>query len=485
MRILHFSLLVVCLGLLGGSVAWAAADDATSPKAAEKPAAATPAGQDAGVSTASDAAVPTPLPPVAKEDKPAAATPAGQDAGVSTASDAAGAPPPPPPAKENTPPAKAAPPEPPKTEPPKTEPPKVASPKAEAPKAAPKKQLTAAQVELRDRVRRTLEAQLQQPFNTRDNTAADLIKFCWAFGCRSEVERGDAPGQKVNAVTCLCWDLPCGGYHLLALDDGRIAARVGYGLQDDPAQFLAMLALAHVPTDYPLRAGKTVRTVADLVESEKRACRSGADMSLKLVGLSHYAGQETWKNSLDEDWSIKRMVASELARPPVAGPGGITRLLGLSCALNLCARSETPLDGAFGRAKAFVDDYRQYVLRSQNSDGSWSFRPVAGQAPERDYAWQFLATGEVAEWLALSVPATALEDPTLVRSIEYLDSMLNSERYRGSTQGLSSRDLAAMAHAMHALAVYDARVFQPADPEPGKEAKPVATAASGQAAAVQ
>ncbi len=63
-------------------------------------------------------------------------------------------------------------------------------------KAAPKKQLTAAQVELRDRIRRTLEAQLQQPFNTRDNTAADLIKFCWAFGCRSEVERGDAPGTE-------------------------------------------------------------------------------------------------------------------------------------------------------------------------------------------------------------------------------------------------------------------------------------------------
>ena len=100
--------------------------------------------------------------------------------------------------------------------------------------------------------------------------------------------------------------------------------------------------------------------------------------------------------------------------------------------LNCCAKSKEPLDGAFARAKNFVEDYRQYVLRGQNSDGSWSFRPVAGQSPERDYAWQFLATGEVAEWLALSMPAKALEDPTLVRSIEYLDSMLNSERYRGS-----------------------------------------------------
>ena len=45
-------------------------------------------------------------------------------------------------------------------------------------------------------------------------------------------------------------------------------------------------------------------------------------MSLTLIGLSYYAGQATWKNNLDETWSIKRIVASELARPPVVGPGG-------------------------------------------------------------------------------------------------------------------------------------------------------------------
>jgi hypothetical protein len=461
----------------------------------------TAAGHDAGTSTASDAAGATPSPPPVKEEKPPAPSPApspapasspsGHDAGTSTASDAAGATPPAP-AKEEKPPAKAAP-----------EAKKDAhaetrkDAKAEAAKAAkpkpPKKQLTAAQVELRDRIRRTLESQFQQPFNTRDNTAADLIKLCWAFGCRSEVERGDSPGQKINAVTSLCWDLPCGGYHLLAVQDGRIAARVGYGLQDAPGQFLAMLALACVPADYPLRAGKTVRTVADLVESEKLSCRTGSDMSLKLIGLSHYAGEGTWKNSLDETWSVKRIVASELARPPVAGPGGITRMLGLSRALSCCAKSKEPLDGAFARAKTFIDDYQQYVLRSQNSDGSWNFRAVVGQPAERDYAWQFLATGEVAEWLALSMPEKALDDPTVVRSIAYLDSMLNSDRYRWNVQALSSRDIAAVAHAVRALVVYDARVFQPADPEAekpapgekGKDAKPVVTASAGQAEAVK
>ena len=62
----------------------------------------------------------------------------------------------------------------------------------------------------------------------------------------------------------------------------------------------------------------------------------------------------------------------------------------------------------------------------------------------------------------------------MVRSIEYLDSMLNSERYRWNVQALSGQDIAAMAHAARALAVYDARVFRPADPEnlpPAKKAK--------------
>ncbi len=360
--------------------------------------------------------------------------------------------------------------------------------KAPARKAPPKKELTAAQVELRDRVRRTLASQGQQPFNTRDNTAADLIKFCWGFGCRSEVEREDSPGQKINAITCLCWDLPCGGYHLLAMNENRIAARVGYGLQDDPSQFLAMLANAYVPSSYPLRVGQTVRTVADLVESEKRGCRAGTDMSLKLIGLSYYAGQATWKNSLDETWSVERMVTEELARPPVAGPRGITRLLGLSCALNQRVKSKQPLDGSFARAKKFVDDYQKYVLQTQNGDGSWTFRLGAGRPADSDFALQFLATGQIAEWLAVSLPARKLEDPALVRSIEYLDSVLNSERYRWNVQALSSQEITAVEHAARALVVYNARVFAPADvetPSPGEKGKgsnPVVTA-DGQAGA--
>jgi hypothetical protein len=45
-------------------------------------------------------------------------------------------------------------------------------------------------------------------------------------------------------------------------------------------------------------------------------------------------------------------------------------------------------------------------------------------------------------------------------------------------QSLSSRDIAAVGHAVHALMVYDQRQFKPADPDPApapvpaKQAKP-------------
>ena len=130
---------------------------------------------------------------------------------------------------------------------------KTADSKAAKPKPQPKKTLTPAQTALRDRIRATLAFLRTQPFNTRDSSPADLMQFCWAFGCRTEVHQGDSSAQGMNGITCLCWDFPCGGYRLLTTSDGHIAARVGYGLQEHPSQFLAMLAVSHVPADYPLR----------------------------------------------------------------------------------------------------------------------------------------------------------------------------------------------------------------------------------------
>ena len=95
----------------------------------------------------------------------------------------------------------------------------------------------------------------------------------------------------------------------------RLAAQIGYGGQQHPGEFLAVLAMSRVKADYPVRVGKKVGSIADLVAAEKLSCRSGGDLSLKLIGLGYYAAEPQWKNDLGETWSIERMIDEELAHP--------------------------------------------------------------------------------------------------------------------------------------------------------------------------
>ena len=350
----------------------------------------------------------------------------------------------------------------------------AAGPARSADVKSPKKELNPEQIALRDRVRRTVTAVRQQPFNTRDNTVGNVLHFCQAFGCDTEIYDPAQGNEKINGITCLCWNVACGGSEALTFCEGHLAARIGFGYQEIPAQMAAMLALSRVPASYPARANGNVRTVADLIEYEKLSCRTAADMSLKLVALAYYVQQPTWHNSLGEEWSLERVVRSELARPVGNTPhGATTRLLGLSYALDHAAHRGKTVQGDFQRAKQFVLDSIDYALRTQNSDGSW------GRNANRDYASALSFTGHVLEWLALTLPEDRLEDPRIVTSISYLDGLLSSQRYQGGVQAFSAREISAVMHSTHALAIYDQRVFVPANvpPPPPPPEKPKEVAA--------
>lgn len=332
----------------------------------------------------------------------------------------------------------------------------------------PKPQLTPAQVALRDRVRRTLAAFHRQPFNVRDNTATEIMHFCLAFGCNTEIYRSGTSGKKVNGITCLCWNYPCAGYEPLGYSEGRIAARVGYGLQEDRGQLLAVLALSRVPPTYPVRVGEDARTVADLVESAKLSCRSGTDLSLRLIALSHYAGDDPdWENALGRQWSLERIVKGELARP-IQGVGSdeTRRLMALGYAVHRRAKSDRPLEGQFGRARTFLEDYYQYALKLQNSDGSWGPRPRSTSRTRSNPWAQLRATGQVLQWLAVWLPEDQLDDPRVAQSVEYVDRALGSQGYRRNVQSLSTRQIGSLMRALHGLAVYDQRFFRPRTPRP-------------------
>ena len=253
--------------------------------------------------------------------------------------------------------------------------PAAAKAKGQTPKPAakPKHELTPEMAALRDRVRAVFAAHRQDGFNTHDNTATEIMNFCLAYGCGTAITQQTADGnQPVNGITCLCWNYPCDGFQMLMNQPDQVAVRIGYGYQENPGELLAMLAMSRVPADYALHVGPNVRTVAGIVEAEKRACRHGSDLSLVLIGLVHYADRSTWKNDLGETWSIERILEEEMSQPVVgAAEGGMNRLLGLGYAVSQHAKHGGAMEGRWDQARKYVDEFQEFAFANQNSDGSW------------------------------------------------------------------------------------------------------------------
>ena len=341
----------------------------------------------------------------------------------------------------------------------------------------PARELSPAMTALRDRVRNTLASHRRATLNTRENTATEMMSACLPFGCRTNVLLGGPSGRKINGITCICWNYPCAGYEPLCISGDRIAARIGYGTQERPSQFLATLAMARVSPTYQIRVGEDVRTVADLVEHEKLSCRDGADLSLKLIGLAHFVKEPTWENDLNEEWSHQRIIKEELSRPIVGAPnGGTDRLMGLSYAIHCREKRKQPLDGQYARAQKYVNEFHNFALANQNSDGSWGRHFMAAKSQSRSPAGQLRYTGHVLRWLVFSLPKQQLEDQRVVRSVEHLNRLLGSGRYRHNVRALGTREIGSVMHALQALSIYDNRMFRPADPSPEKPAAEVASA---------
>jgi hypothetical protein len=335
---------------------------------------------------------------------------------------------------------------------------------AASPAAKPQRTLSPALTALRESVRQTLAMHRKQAYGTRENSATEIMNYSLAFGCTTEVVLDGTNGQRINGITALCWNYPCAGFEMLGLSQDHIAARVGYGCQERPGEFLAMLAMARVQPNYPVRVAKDSRTVADVIEAEKLSCRTGSDMSLKLIGLSYYVDEPEWKNDLGETWSIERIIREEVAQPVVTAPeGGLNRLMGLSYAVARRAKRGQPIEGQFDRAQKYTTDFHEFALQLQNSDGSWGPYFLAAKSTSPDIASQLRSTGRVLEWLATSLPDQKLEDVRVMGAVQCVASLLASQRYQWNTPALSTREIVSAGHALHGLNVFDERVFRPAD----------------------
>ena len=323
----------------------------------------------------------------------------------------------------------------------------------------------------RDRVRTLLTALRQQPFNTQQNDCAiTFLEFCRGFGCNTELTDNAGTGQKVNGITCLCWNMPCGGYELMTVSEGHLAGRIGFGCRSQPSELAAVLALSEVPVDYPARFGRLILSVADIIEYEKLTCRPGADMSLKLVALSHYVREPSWKDNLGNEWTLRRMVGEELNRPVGAGTYAATnRLLGLVCALErfsptVPTREKTRRSTGTWPAENYIAEATTYAYAAQNTNGSWG-RTAAATTPTPSPTPRTCWNGS---WPRRRRAASKIPHRGRHR---LPDDFLQLAALPGLHFHDEPAEISAAMHAAYVLNFYDQAVFAPADP-PAQTAPP-------------
>jgi hypothetical protein len=243
---------------------------------------------------------------------------------------------------------------------------------------------------------------------------------------------------------------------MLATEDERLVAMRGVGVQGHQAQYLAILAQCRVALNSPIQVEGTGFTVADLVEEEKLACLSGTELTFALIGLTHYLPTDAeWTARDGQIWTLERLVSEEIEQPIRGAPcGGTHRLFGLSYACQRRLRATGTLDGHYARADHFVRDYQRFALtKLQNPDGSFStewFKYPADREDDVDRKVQ--TTGHILEWLVGSLEQDQLYQSRVVSAVEFLSAALLREPSR-------EWKLGPLGHALHALTIYQERVW--------------------------
>jgi hypothetical protein len=319
------------------------------------------------------------------------------------------------------------------------------------PDAAAEASLTADQLELRDKVRQCLAHYYFRPENIAIRSPWGSMHWMLAYGVDSQLIAGT---KRVNAIGYLNYNGVCNGQRLFYTSGGKIQAQVGVGVQGHAGQYLAMLAQSRVKPDYPMLVDGQKFTVADLIEHEKLTCRPASELTFKLIALSHYLkSDDKWTSNDGQQWDIPRLIKEELAQPiNGAACGGTHRMTGFSYAVRKREQRGEPIVGQWKRAKKFVEDFHEYTFKLQNADGSFSTEWFVMRAEHGDIGRRLQTTGHITEWLAFSLSKEQLAEPRMVKSVDYLTTIMLENRNEKWSIG-------PLGHAIHALAIYDERVF--------------------------
>jgi len=307
---------------------------------------------------------------------------------------------------------------------------------------------------LKTKINDTLAIYQRRHQNTRDNTPWEVMHAFVAFNVRTEIRRDGPNGTPVNAIGWILWGQRCNGQPLLTLSNDRPKAEIGVGVQGHPGQLTAILAQSRVNIDTPLKIQGRDFTLRDLLEEERLGCRPNTELTFRLIALSHYFDlDETWISSDGQEWSIPRLIQEELKQPiRGAACGGTHRLFGLTYAYQQRLKRGQPLDGEYARAKAYIESYQKYAWSLMNPDGTFSTAWFNKGENRSDVDRKIQTTGHVMEWLILSQTDAELRSPRMIRAMDFLATHLKNDPQH-------EWKLGPLGHALHALTMYNERVF--------------------------
>jgi hypothetical protein len=317
------------------------------------------------------------------------------------------------------------------------------------------RQLEPAEIARRDSIVRCLAIYYTRPVDAEALRPWSIMHGLIAYGQETKILYR---GRLVGAVEHLCANGIGNDKRLMSAPNGHLHVGVGPGVQGHAGQFLAMLAQSGVSRDQPIFVDEKQFTVDDLIRYEQRDCRSGTELTFRLIGLSHYLDSNaTWTNDLGEPWSIARLLQEELKQPiNGAACGGTHRLMGLSYAVANRRKQGHEFDVLWQAAARFVDEFQDYALSMQNSDGSFSTEWFRSRATDKSAKRRLYTTGHVLEWLVYSLPDDRLDDPQITRAVDYVTNlMLGAPGYQ--------LDVGPRGHSLHALLMYHQRVYGAAE----------------------
>ena len=231
--------------------------------------------------------------------------------------------------------------------------------------------------------------------------------------------------------------------------------RKGQGHAD---QWLAVLAQAELPRDYPVTMGGQTYTMDQFIRQVQRDIPYNAEeeWSWTLIGLTKYVPTSAeWTAADGEIWSIERMVQAEIDQDiDSSACGGTHRLIGVATALNRRRAEGGAMTGVWQRAERIIQEAIVRALELQNPDGSFSAQYLRRPASSPDMSIVLGSSGHVLEFLAVAMTDEQLRNPQVQLAVQQLCGLFRD------TKDLSL-ECGALYHAAHGLVLYRERVFGP------------------------